>query len=60
MEQMQRLAHLFAAHQAQQPAAPPGEPAPPVIDVEAETIAGPEDREGGGGDTAADAGCADD
>ena len=61
LEQMQRLGHLFAAHQAQQPAAPPGEPAPPVIDVEAETIAAPEDREGGGGATQpAAAACADD
>ena len=62
MEQMQRLGALFAAHQAQQPAAPPGEPAPPVIDVEAEPIDGPEKREegGGGASQAAPAACADD
>jgi hypothetical protein len=62
MEAMQRFGALIAAHQAQQPAAPPGEPAPPVIDVEPEPIDGPEKREEGAGgrESGAPAGCADD
>ncbi len=57
MEAMQRLGGLLAAHQAQQPPA-----GPPVIDVEAETIAAPEapESEGGGAERAATAGRADD
>jgi len=59
MEAMQRLGSLFAAAQAQAPVAPDG---PPVIDVEAEQVAGPEDRsEATGGPRAAPpAACADD
>ena len=41
MEAMQRLGALFAAVQTQTPAPPAG---PPVIDVEAEPLAAPEDR----------------
>jgi len=46
MEAMQRLGSLFAAAQTREPPAPDG---PPVIDVEAEQVAGPEDREGAPG-----------
>ena len=42
MEAMQRLGALFAAVQTQTPVAPDG---PPVIDVETEPLAAPEDRQ---------------
>jgi hypothetical protein len=52
LERWQRLAHLFASHQAQQPAPGSEAPASSVIDVEAEPIDGPEKRgkAGGGGE----------